>query len=102
MQPSDGPKSAFFNFCDALEVKDGVSAPASGWGLENALSAWGNYFKTVTIPKSKRMAPSQLSRLLIGVPSLVWSTACAGIDVETCLGTYDANATYWNDLSVDK
>ena len=33
----------FFKFCDALEVKDGVSAPASGWGLEHALQAWGKY-----------------------------------------------------------
>jgi hypothetical protein len=34
----------FFEFCDALEVKDGVSAPATGWGLENAVSSWGLFW----------------------------------------------------------
>ena len=53
MQPNSGPGSTFFTFCDALEVKDGASAPASGWGLEHALAAWGNYFKTVSLPKGK-------------------------------------------------
>lgn len=28
-------------FCEALEVKDGVAAGPSGWGLGNALDAWG-------------------------------------------------------------
>ena len=53
LQPNSGPNSDFFQFCDALEVKDGVSAPASGWGLDYALSTWGNHFKTVTLPRSK-------------------------------------------------
>lgn len=53
LQPDSGPNATFFEFCDALEVKDGVSAPASGWGLAHALPAWGNYFKTVTLPDSK-------------------------------------------------
>ena len=33
----------FYDFFNALEVKDGVPAPASGWGLDHALSAWGSY-----------------------------------------------------------
>lgn len=35
----------FYEFCDALEVKDGQVAPAAGWGLDNALASWGNYFQ---------------------------------------------------------
>lgn len=34
----------FFQFCDALEVKDGVSAPPTGWGLENAIHSWGSFW----------------------------------------------------------
>lgn len=34
----------FFQFCDALEVKDGVSATASGWGVDHALAAWGKFW----------------------------------------------------------
>ena len=45
LQPDSGPNGDFFKFCDALEVKNGVSAPASGWGLDNALQAWGSYWK---------------------------------------------------------
>ena len=44
LSPDSGPGADFFNFCDALEVKNGVSAPASGWGLDHALTAWGNYW----------------------------------------------------------
>lgn len=44
--PTSGPNSPFYQFCDALEVKDGVSAPAAGWGLNHSLHAWGNYWKT--------------------------------------------------------
>ncbi len=38
---SDG----FYQFCDALEVDKGKSAPASGWGLDHALKAWGEFWK---------------------------------------------------------
>lgn len=31
-------------------MKDGVNAPASGWGLDNAVAAWGNYFSKQFIP----------------------------------------------------
>jgi hypothetical protein len=33
----------FFDFCDALEVKNGTSAGPNGWGLDHALDAWGHY-----------------------------------------------------------
>lgn len=44
-QPDSGKGSAFYKFCDILEVKNGVSAPAAGWGLNNTLLAWGGYWK---------------------------------------------------------
>lgn len=44
LSPTTGPHSAFFNFCDALEVKNGKNAPTTGWGLQNALTSWGNYW----------------------------------------------------------
>ena len=47
----------FFNFCDALEVKNGVSASASGWGLNNALAAWGNYWKNGYLSQRKQKRP---------------------------------------------
>jgi hypothetical protein len=47
---SSGPGTPFFAFCDALEVKDGVSAPAAGWGLEHALSAWATFWVGTYFP----------------------------------------------------
>ena len=46
LQPTSGPGAVFFDFCDALEVKDGVSADANGWGLEHALPAWGAFWNS--------------------------------------------------------
>ncbi|KAK0200150.1 peptidase S28 [Desarmillaria ectypa] len=43
LQPSTGPGAYFYRFCDALEVKNGVSAPESGWGVDNTLSAWAKW-----------------------------------------------------------
>ena len=45
LTPSTGAGSAFYTFCDALEVKNGVSASANGWGLDHAIFAWGQYWK---------------------------------------------------------
>ena len=45
LQFSSGPNTTFFNFCDALEVKDGEVAGPDGWGLEQALAGWGSYYK---------------------------------------------------------
>ncbi|KAK0468596.1 peptidase S28 [Armillaria novae-zelandiae] len=44
MQPNTGAGAAFYQFCDALEVKGDVVASADGWGLDNALKAWGSHF----------------------------------------------------------
>jgi hypothetical protein len=51
LQPYVGPGATFFQSCDAIEVKNGANAPATGWGLDHALTAWGSYFKTVYLPQ---------------------------------------------------
>ncbi|KAF9244177.1 peptidase S28 [Melanogaster broomeanus] len=78
LQPFVGPGAMFFEFCDALEVKNGVSAPATGWGLENALYAWGSFWNNT-----------------------YYAYVCGDLDAETCLGTYDTTQSYWTDVSVD-
>ena len=103
LQPDTGPDAIFFQFCDALEVKNGFSAPASGWGTEYALPAWGNFFKTVTLPASKRMIPGHrilgfTDRSVVTIRLL----ACGDFDVETCFGTYDPNNVLWTNTTIDK
>ncbi|PPQ68264.1 hypothetical protein CVT26_006180 [Gymnopilus dilepis] len=78
LQPTSGPGATFFDFCDALEVKDGKVAPASGWGLDHALQAWGNFWKSGYLTQ-----------------------VCGKQDAETCLGTYNASQSFWTDTSVD-
>lgn len=53
LSPSSGPGAQFFDFCDALEVKNGVSASASGWGLDHALQAWGSYWTSTYLDLSE-------------------------------------------------
>lgn len=45
LSPTSGG-GVFFEFCDALEVKNGVSAGSEGWGLDHALQAWGSFWNT--------------------------------------------------------
>jgi len=78
LQPTSGPGAQFFQFCDTLEVKNGQAAPATGWGLDHALSAWGSYFKN-----------TYLQRL------------CGSASTEDCLGTYDVTLPYWTDTSIN-
>ena len=40
----------FYEFCDALEVKDGKNAPYHGWGLNYAFEAWGRYWNKTLYP----------------------------------------------------
>ncbi|KAI0751119.1 peptidase S28 [Daedaleopsis nitida] len=68
----------FFQFCDALEVKDGKSAGPKGWGLQHALQAWGKFWTETYYP-----------------------SLCEDQDVVSCLGTYDPTQEYWTDTSVD-
>ncbi|KAF9031816.1 peptidase S28 [Hymenopellis radicata] len=78
MQTNTGPGAQFYNFCDALEVKDGEVAPAEGWGLENALTAWGTYWKEV-----------------------YYADICGDSNPVDCLGTYDPNSEFYTNTEVD-
>ncbi|KAJ7852314.1 serine carboxypeptidase S28-domain-containing protein [Mycena leptocephala] len=75
---TSGPGAQFFNFCDALEVKNGVNAPAAGWGLDHALAAWSSYWSTTYL-----------------------ALLCGDDDPEDCLGSYDTSQAYWTDTSID-
>ncbi|KAF8827196.1 hypothetical protein HHX47_DHR5000591 [Lentinula edodes] len=78
MQPTTGPGAAFYRFCDALEVKEGISASMDGWGLEHALAAWGAYWKESYL-----------------------ETMCGAEDIATCLDSYDSTATYFTNTTID-
>ncbi|KAJ6551802.1 serine carboxypeptidase S28-domain-containing protein [Mycena capillaripes] len=75
---SIGPGAQFFDFCDALEVKNGVNAPAGGWGLDHALSAWSSYWTTTYL-----------------------SLLCGDDDAEDCLGSYNTSQSFWTDTTID-
>ncbi|KAH9886027.1 peptidase S28 [Cubamyces lactineus] len=82
LQFSSGPNTTFFNFCDALEVKDGQVAGPDGWGLEQALAAWGSYYKNG--------------------PFLV--DTCGSLDsstLATCFDTYDPTAELFTNITVN-
>lgn len=53
LQVTSGAGTQFYRFCDALEIKDGVHAPASGFGLEHALAAWGTYWRDIYLSGCK-------------------------------------------------
>ncbi|KAG7447549.1 uncharacterized protein BT62DRAFT_891405 [Guyanagaster necrorhizus] len=78
LQPTSGAGAQFFEFCDALEVKDGENAPEAGWGLDHALPAWGTYFKDD-----------------------YYSLLCGDDGAEDCLGTYNASQNLWTNTSID-
>ncbi|KAF9057889.1 peptidase S28 [Panaeolus papilionaceus] len=78
LQPTSGRNTQFYRFCDALEVKNAVSAGSQGWGLDNALTAWGNYWKN-----------GYYDRL------------CDDQDAETCFGTYDSSLNYWTNTTIN-
>ncbi|EKM56364.1 uncharacterized protein PHACADRAFT_253438 [Phanerochaete carnosa HHB-10118-sp] len=72
-----GSEGLFFQFCDALEVKNGTVAPASGWGLDHALASWGAYWNSTYL-----------------------ELLCGKQDVVDCLGTYDPTQSVFTDDSI--
>lgn len=72
------PRFHVLSVCNALEVKDGASTPATGRGLENAISSWGSFWNNT-----------------------FYSYLCGTSDAETCFGTYDANQPQWTNMTVD-
>lgn len=43
----------FYEFCDALEVRGDRLAHNKGWGVKEALKAWGAYYKDTYIQSGK-------------------------------------------------
>ncbi|KAF9818113.1 hypothetical protein IEO21_02955 [Rhodonia placenta] len=79
LQPSSElSDNAFFEFCDALEVKDGENAPPQGWGLEHALQAYGSWWT-----------------------STYYETICPGQGVVECLGSYDPTQDIYTDITIN-
>jgi hypothetical protein len=112
LQPTSGPGAAFYQFCDALEVKNGVSAPAKGWGLAHAVQAWGALFKDTYLPSSEllwiRLFMNEANPMVDQSVETIRTSEC-GLHVDDarelmrcsdCLGTYDANQSYYTDISI--
>ncbi|TFY66062.1 hypothetical protein EVG20_g5021 [Dentipellis fragilis] len=76
LNPYSGQDAAFYQFCDALEVKNGKRAPAAGWGVDYAVKAWGSYFKNTYM-----------------------HSLCGDYDAGSCFDTY---GTPYIDTSVDQ
>ncbi|KAG6330296.1 hypothetical protein ID866_8793 [Astraeus odoratus] len=81
LAPYTGPGAMFFQFCDALEVKNGQIAGVDGWGLDNAIQAWGGFWNSTYYK--------------LGKSSHVYT------DAETCLGTYNTSQSYWTNTAVN-
>lgn len=45
LQPNS-PRQSFYDFCDALEYQNNITAPESGVGLSSALKGMGEYLRT--------------------------------------------------------
>ncbi|KAH8094951.1 serine carboxypeptidase S28-domain-containing protein [Cristinia sonorae] len=73
--PRTGAHSDFYNFCDTLEVKNGVSASAKGWGLDHALKAWGDWMKGTL------------------------KDACGGDTIDDCVSTHNGNLPWLTDTT---
>ncbi|KAJ7678494.1 serine carboxypeptidase S28-domain-containing protein [Mycena rosella] len=73
--PAVGAHQEFFDFCDTLEVKDGVAAGPEGYGLEYALAQWGAW----------QLATNQQS----------CGDAFAG---DSCWGTFDPDASFYTNV----
>ncbi|TBU29166.1 peptidase S28 [Dichomitus squalens] len=70
--------NSFYEFCDALEVgPNGWHAPASGWGLEAALQAWGKYWNETLYP-----------------------SRCGKLDAESCIGSHNPDSPHWTNASL--
>lgn len=78
LKPYTGPGAMFYQFCDALEVKDGQSADENGWGLEHAIQGWGAFWN-----------------------GTYYQHLCGDKDAETCLGTYDTSQELWTSTATD-
>ena len=121
LQPYVGAGATFFKSCDAIEVMNGVSAPATGWGLDHALSAWGGYFKNVYLPQREAswcrvwtmyllalflqcVAPLMQSMTYLNMRACLLTNCFLVIcrmSYRDCLGTYNTSQSFWTDTTID-
>ncbi|RPD60565.1 peptidase S28 [Lentinus tigrinus ALCF2SS1-7] len=76
LHPASGG-GIFFDFCDALEVKDGVSADEKGWGADHAIQAWGSFWT-----------------------SEYYSYLCDDEGVVSCLGSYNPKSEMFTNTTI--
>lgn len=115
LQPYTGPNATFFQSCDALEVKNGVNAPASGWGLAHALPAFGSYFKNIYLPARRSLnpyfSPDTTTLLFFGYSMrrgrskvLLFYMFLIKTDIQSisdCLGTYNASQSFYTNTTIN-
>lgn len=98
LQPNSGPGQDFFQFCDALEVKDGVSAGPEGRGLDHAIKAWGAHWKSgylANLCDDQSIAYVDFHTVLNRFGSNMF------VFTSDCLGSYDPNADYYTNTTID-
>lgn len=89
LQPNSGSR-AFYEFCDAIEVKNSIIAPEGGVGLDNALQALGQYYPAYwnSSEFSSRIESLRQQRL-------IFVLVCGGGgNLDECFGTYSVNGYY--------
>ena len=113
LQPYLGPGQQFFEFCDALEVRDGVSAGPQGWGLDYALTAWGTYWNTtylnicellfdISLFQSPNITlQCAMEKTSSKLDNSRYSSSYSLSLHRDCLTTYDATSPYYTDTSVN-
>jgi hypothetical protein len=92
----------FYDFCDALEVQNGVSANASGWGLRQAYTSWGQFWNETYYAVCEcclsPVLPLTDTFTDFCVPE---NPACGSDTPEDCLGTFNASSTYYTDIGIN-
>ncbi|KAJ8474948.1 hypothetical protein ONZ51_g6894 [Trametes cubensis] len=72
------PGGPMFEFCDAMEVKDGKVSGPNGWGLDHALAAWIDYYN-----------------------STYFAGLCGSTPLSSCFSSYDTQDPSWSNTTVN-
>ena len=82
LSPTSGG-GTFFEFCDALEVKNGVSAGAKGWGLDHTLKAWSTFWTDTYLPDDRTCHRFPTVPSVFAHHVFVWQSAVTRISCKT-------------------
>ncbi|KAJ7591526.1 serine carboxypeptidase S28-domain-containing protein [Mycena floridula] len=93
LQPrTDASTRVFFTFCDALE--GAADTPATGLGLDHALSAWGTFF-------IQRYLPYLCPNNTVTFESFFsFHSHRSDSLFSECFNTHDPNESFWTDTTV--